>query len=472
MHIEQIYTGCLAQGAYYIESDGEAVVIDPLRDCTAYIQKAAENGARITYILETHFHADFVSGHVDLSKKTGATIVYGPHANPQFDFHQAYDGEEFSLGKHFIRVLHTPGHTKESSCYLLLDADKKPHAVFTGDTLFIGDVGRPDLAQKSTNVTQEELAATLYNSIREKLMTLPADVLVYPAHGAGSACGKNMSSQTWDTIGGQLSTNYALRSNMTQSEFVNEVTDGLLPPPAYFPKTVSLNKREISGVSDLLKKGNIALSADVFEETATHQNALILDTRDPKQFVQGHIPKSIFIGIDGNFAPWVGSLILDPEQPLLLITPEGRAEEVIMRLARVGFDQTLGYLDGGLDSWMAAGKDVDTIKQVSAEVFADQWKESASLLDLRKPGEFDTEHIEGAVNLPLGFVNQHMDEVDSQKSYYAHCLTGYRSVIFNSIMKSRGVHHIIDVEGGFEALQKTALKRTHFECTSNPSATN
>jgi glyoxylase-like metal-dependent hydrolase (beta-lactamase superfamily II) len=467
MLIEQIYTGCLAQGAYYIESEGEVAIIDPLRETHGYIQKAAERGATIKYILETHFHADFVSGHLDLSKKTGAAIVYGPTAQPAFSIHQAKDGEVLTLGKLKIEVLHTPGHTMESTCYLLRDEQGAPHAVFTGDTLFIGDVGRPDLAQKAATMTQEQLAATLYHSLRNKLMTLPDSVLVYPGHGAGSACGKNLSSQTWDTIGGQRASNYALRADMTEAEFVQEVTDGLLPPPQYFPQNVAMNKSAITSVDDVLARGTVALDPDTFEGIANHEGAMVIDTRSADAFVAGHIPNSIFIGIDGSFAPWVGALVPDLKQPLVLVTDAGREQEVVTRLSRVGYDNTMGYLAGGIDAWKAAGKEVDQIQQITADSLAQRLEtESLNLLDVRKPGEWEAEHLAGVPNVPLDYLNDHMDEIDPDKTYFAHCAGGYRSVIFNSILKARGYHNIVDIAGGFKALAATPLPKTNYVCPS------
>ena len=467
MHIEQIYTGCLAQGAYYIESNGFAAIVDPLRETSGYVEKAKERGATIKYILETHFHADFVSGHVDLAAKTGATIVYGPTAQPDFSFHQATDGEVLELGDIKIKVLHTPGHTMESTCYLLIDENGKEHSIYTGDTLFIGDVGRPDLAQKAASMTQEQLAATLFHSLRNKLMPLPKDVIVYPGHGAGSACGKNMSSKTWDTIGGQLETNYALRADMSEEEFVKEVTDGLLPPPQYFPQNVAMNKSSIVSIDDVLERGTVALDPETFEGIANHEGAMVLDTRTPAEFVKGHVPNAIFIGIDGSFAPWVGAMIPDLNQPLIIIAPEGREEEVVTRLSRVGYDNTLGYLEGGVDAWVKAGKELSSIEQVTATEFASRMaQEGLQLVDVRKPGEFEAEHIDGAWSLPLDYVNDKMDVLEDDKTYYAHCASGYRSVIFNSILKARGKHNVIDVAGGFEALAATELKKTDYVCPS------
>jgi len=471
MYIEQIYTGCLAQGAYYIESNGEAVIIDPLRESEVYIRKAADRGATIKYILETHFHADFVSGHVDLARKTDAKIVFGPTAEAAFDFHSASHGEELPLGAVTLRVLHTPGHTMESTCYLLEDAAGKPHAVFTGDTLFIGDVGRPDLAQKAAHLTQEQLASTLFHSLRNHLMTLPADVLVYPAHGAGSACGKNLSSKTWDTIGGQLATNYALRADMTEAEFVAEVTDGLLPPPQYFPANVALNRADIPSVDTLLESGARPLSPEAFEAAVEGEDALVLDTRTADEFAAGHVPGAIFIGIDGGFAPWVGALVPDLTQPIALVAAPDRVEEVVTRLARVGYDRTLGFLDGGMSAWEASGREVATLERITASAFAAlAHSGTVALLDVRKPSEFEAEHLEIASTLPLDFVNDHMAEVPTAGTVYTHCAGGYRSMIFNSILKARGFHHLVDVVGGFKALAETDLPRTTYVCPSTKAS--
>ncbi len=456
MKIEQIYTGCLAQGAYYIESEGEAVVIDPLREVYPYIRKASLNQAKIKWVLETHFHADFVSGHLDLSKNTGAPIVYGPTANPSFDAHIAADGEILHCGKVKFKVLHTPGHTMESSCYLLLDENGKETALFSGDTLFIGDVGRPDLAQKAASMTQEELAGLLFDSLRTKIMTLPDDIIVYPAHGAGSACGKNMSKETSDTLGNQKKYNYALRADMTRDEFIKEVTDGLLPPPAYFPLNVMLNKQGYESIDAVMKRGNIGLSADDFEKAANETGAIILDTRDAAVFSEGFIPNSINIGLDGSFAPWVGALIPDIFQPILIVHEPGREEEVITRLARVGYDHTIGYLKGGIDSWINAGKETDKIGNISPELFAEKLDNpEIHILDVRNPLEFETGHVEGAMNTPLDHINEQMQLLDKNQTYYAHCAGGYRSMVFASILKSRGYDHIVNITGGFRAMEKT-----------------
>lgn len=466
MKIEQIYTGCLAQGAYYIESDGEAVVIDPLREVEPYLQKAKRNGAKIKYVFETHFHADFVSGHVDLSKQAGAPIVYGPTANPSFAAIIAKDGEEFKVGKITFKVLHTPGHTMESTCYLLSDETGKDIALFSGDTLFIGDVGRPDLAQKAAHMTQEELAGTLYDSLRNKIMPLADDIIVYPAHGAGSACGKNMSKETTDTLGHQKQTNYALRANMTRKEFIKEVTEGLATPPAYFPLNVMLNKEGYESIDQVMKRGQHALSPDAFETAANETGAIVLDTRDPQAFAKGFVPNSINIGIDGSFAPWVGALIPDIKQQILLVTDEGREEEVITRLARVGYDYTIGFLKGGFEVWQKAGKEVDHIRSVSAEELATKIKAgNVNVLDVRKPGEFVSEHIEGAVNTPLDNINDHLASLDKDQTYFVHCAGGYRSMIFNSILKARGFDKLVDVQGGFKAIKETGnIPVTDYVC--------
>ena len=468
MKIEQIYTGCLAQGAYYIESDGEAVVIDPLREVKPYLQKAERNDAKIKYVFETHFHADFVSGHVDLSKRAGAPIVYGPTANPSFEAIIAKDGQEFKVGKVTFEVLHTPGHTMESTCYLLRDEAGKDVALFSGDTLFIGDVGRPDLAQKAAHMTQEELAGTLYDSLRNKIMPLADDIIVYPAHGAGSACGKNMSKETSDTLGHQKQNNYALRAGMTKEEFIKEVTEGLAAPPAYFPLNVMLNKEGYESIDAVMKRGQHALSPDAFETAANETGALVLDTRDSQTFGKGFIPNSINIGIDGNFAPWVGALIPDIKQQILLVTDKGREEEVITRLARVGYDYTIGYLKGGIEAWMTAGKEVDHIISITADSLSSQLKNgNVQVLDVRKPDEFVSEHVEGAVNVPLDNINDHLASLDKDQTYYVHCAGGYRSMIFNSILKTRGFDNLVDIQGGFKAIKEVgSIPVTDYVCPS------
>ncbi|MBL4664129.1 MAG: MBL fold metallo-hydrolase [Flavobacteriaceae bacterium] len=458
MYIEQIYTGCLAQGAYYIESNGEVAIIDPLREVKPYIEKAQKNNAKIKYIFETHFHADFVSGHVTLSKATGASIVYGPTAEPSFEAIIAKDQQVFQLGNVTITALHTPGHTMESTTYLLKDEQGKDYSIFTGDTLFLGDVGRPDLAQKAATLTQEQLAEILFDSLRNKIMPLWDHVIVYPAHGAGSACGKNMMKETIDTLGNQKRMNYALRANMTKAEFVKEVTDGLLPPPLYFPLNVKMNKEGYEDIDTILEKGTQVLSPEAFEATANETGAIVLDVRTPEDFIQGHVPKSIFIGLDGGFAPWVGALIADVKQPLLLITPPGREEEAVTRLSRVGFDKTLGCLDGGVKGWEKAGKEIDSLASIPAEKFQSLFGNSdVPVFDVRKETEFETMHIENAINTPLSFINNHLSEFPKNETFYVHCAGGYRSVIAASILKSRGIHNLSDVAGGFDAIKQTNI---------------
>ncbi len=462
MIIEQIYTGCLAQGAYYIESDGEAVIIDPLREVQPYINKAFARNAKIKYVFETHFHADFVSGHVDLAKKTGASIIYGPNANPSFEFRQAKDNEVFKLGKITITALHTPGHTMESTCYLLTDKNGKQKGLFSGDTLFIGDVGRPDLAQSAIEgLTQEKLAELLFDSLREKIMPLDNKVIVYPAHGAGSACGKNMSKETTDTLGNQKKVNYALREELTKVEFVKEVTNGLLPPPAYFPLNVKMNIEGYEPIDQVLERGNKALDPAEFERLANQTGAIILDTRAPQTFAAGFVPNAINIGIDGSFAPWVGTLITDIKQQILLVTDEGRAEESITRLARVGYDNTIGFLKGGFKAWEKAGKETDHITSISvAELEKQMNTGDVALIDVRKETEFGTEHAKGAENVPLDYVNDQMNNLKKDKTYYVHCGGGYRSMVFNSILRARGYRNLIDIEGGFKAIKEKSTITT------------
>ena len=466
MKIEQIYTGCLAQGAYYIESNGEVAIIDPLRETQQYVDKAAKENAKIKYIFETHFHADFVSGHVDLAKKTGATIVFGPGAKTEYNIHEATNNEEFKVGNLTIKVLHTPGHTLESSTFLLLDENGKEHAIFSGDTLFLGDVGRPDLAIKS-DLTKEDLAGMLYDSLRNKIMTLPDDTIVYPAHGAGSACGKNLSKETVGVLGDQKKTNYALRADMTKEEFVKEVLDGIAPPPQYFAKNAMMNKVGYDAFENVLKKGDTPLSPEAFEAKANNEDALVLDVRSPKEFVDGHIPNSIFIGLNGGFAPWVGALITDLKQPILLVTPEGREEETVTRLSRVGYDNTLGYLKGGVDAWKQSGKDIETITSINADVFSNHFKnENINVLDVRKDGEYKSEHLEGdnVQHFSLDFINDNMNSIDKDQTYYVHCAGGYRSVIAASILKARGFNNLVDIAGGFGAIKNTDLPTTDFVC--------
>jgi len=467
MIIEQIYTGCLSQGAYFIESNGEAAIIDPLREVAPYIEKAKKNNASIKYIFETHFHADFVSGHVTLAKETGATIVYGPEAKTGFDALIAKDQQEFKIGAISLTVLHTPGHTMESTTYLLRDEKNKDIAIFSGDTLFLGDVGRPDLAQKAADLTQEDLAGILYESLRKKIMPLADDVLVYPAHGAGSACGKNLSKETVGTLGEQKKTNYALRADMTKDEFVKEVTNGLLPPPQYFPLNVKMNKEGYEDIKTVLESGTQPLSVEAFEVAANETGAIVLDVRHQDVFVKGHIPQSVFIGIDGGFAPWVGALLGNVAQPILLVTPKGREEETVTRLARVGFDNTLGYLEGGIDAWKKEGKLVDTIEGIEPETLKKQMEDNElEIFDVRKPNEFLSEHVPMAQNTPLDFINDHMSEFPQKNAFYLHCAGGYRSVIAASILKSRGIHNLIDIKGGFAKIKESGIKVSDYVCPS------
>ena len=466
MVIEQIYTGCLAQGAYYIESNGEVAIIDPLREVQDYIDRAEKNKAKIRYIFETHFHADFVSGHLTLAEKTGGKIVFGPNAKTKFDSHIAFDGEIFTLGDITITAMHTPGHTMESTTYLLKDKNGKDIAIFTGDTLFLGDVGRPDLAQKSS-MSQEDLAATLFDSLRTKIMPLADDITVYPAHGAGSACGKNLSKETVGTLGDQKQHNYALRQDMTKEEFIKEVTDGLLPPPAYFPLNVALNKEGYKSIDEVIKTGAKALSVNDFELVANETDAVIIDVRHQFKFVKGFIPQSIFIGLGGTFAPWVGALVKDIHQPILLVVPDNMEKETITRLSRVGFDNVLGYLSGGFETWEASGKEIDTLPSVSANVLEQQLDKGAFVFDVRRPGEYEAEHIENVPSTPLDFLNDHISEFPTNKDFYVHCAGGYRSVIAASILKARGYSKVIDIAGGYGAIKKTNIKRTQATACSN-----
>jgi len=458
MNIEQIYTGCLAQGAYYITSGGEAAIIDPLREIKPYLARLDRDGVQLKYIFETHFHADFVSGHLDLSKKTGAPIVYGPTALPNFEFILATDGQVFKIGKVTIKVLHTPGHTMESTTYLLYDEQGKAYCIFSGDTLFIGDVGRPDLAQKSAHMTQEELAGILFHSLRDKIMTLPDEVIVYPAHGAGSACGKNMSKETVSTIGQQKQFNYALRSNMTEKEFIHEVTEGLLPPPAYFGKNVEMNKEGYESFDDVLNKGMHSLPPREFEVAAEETGALLLDTRKGNDFAQGHIPQSINIGLSGDFAPWVGALIADVKQPILLISEIGKEEESVTRLSRVGFDHVIGHLQGGFEAWKNAGFETDSMNRMSAEEFSQK-------VERDHPGreaEFESEHLEDALSKPLAYINDWIKDINPNNHFYMHCASGYRTMIASSILRARGYRNFTEVEGGINAIRKTQLPKSKY----------
>ncbi len=464
MIVEQIYTGCLAQGAYYIESNGEAAVIDPLREVEPYLKRAQKNNATIKYIFETHFHADFVSGHLTLSNKTKAPIIFGPLADPDFDVIIAKDGQTFRIGDVTITALHTPGHTMESTTYLLRDENGIDHAIFSGDTLFLGDVGRPDLAQKQGKMTQEQLAESLYDSLRNKIMPLADNITVYPAHGAGSACGKKMMKETIDTLGNQKKVNYALREDMTKEEFVNEVIDGLLPPPQYFPENVLLNKNGYEDIDKVMEKGKIPLSPSKFEDIANQSGAVILDVRSADEFSKGHIPNSIFIGIDGGFAPWVGTLIGDTQHAIILVTPEGREEETITRLSRVGFDNTLGYLAGGITAWTAAGKDIEQIENITANQLQIKIEKGAALFDVRKESEYNSVHIANATLIPLDKINESLNRHDFKKEFYLHCAGGYRSMIALSILKNRGIHRGVNVIGGMKAIKETEISLQKSSC--------
>ncbi|MEO8413119.1 MAG: MBL fold metallo-hydrolase [Ginsengibacter sp.] len=464
MNIEQIYTGCLAQGAYYITSNGEAAIVDPLRETDPYIKRLQKDGVTLKYVFETHFHADFVSGHVDLSKKTGAPIVYGPNAACEFKCISAKDGEEFKVGDVTIIVLHTPGHTMESTTYLLKDESGKDYAIFSGDTLFLGDVGRPDLAQKAAHMTQEELAGLLYDSLMNKIMPLADDVIVYPAHGAGSACGKNMMKETVDTLGNQKRVNYAL-NQPNKEAFIKAVTEGLLPPPAYFGLNVAMNKKGYESFESVLIHGMKTLLPDEFEATAENTEALILDTRNAEDFYKGFIPNSVNISLDGDFAPWVGALIVDVQQPLLLVTAEGKEEEAVTRLSRVGFDNILGHLQGGFATWLAAGKEADVVDRITAEQFANEVDISKDkVVDVRKETEYAAEHVEAAYNKPLGYINEWIKDIDPREHFYIHCASGYRSMVAASILQARGYRNFTEIGGGYKAISDTTLPKTNYVC--------
>jgi hydroxyacylglutathione hydrolase len=466
MKIEQIYTGCLAQGAYYITSNGEAAIIDPLREVQPYIDRAAKDNVKIKYVFETHFHADFVSGHIDLSNKTGAPIVYGPTATPEFNAIIAHDGEEFKLGNITLKVIHTPGHTMESTCFLLKDEQGKDHALFSGDTLFLGDVGRPDLAQKAVSMTQEELAGILYDSLYKKILPLSDDIMVYPAHGAGSACGKNMMKETFDTLGNQKKMNYALNQPNKES-FIKEVTDGLLPPPGYFGMNVAMNKKGYSSFEEVLKKGLKQLSVSEFEVVVETTDSLILDVRNATDFAKGFIPRSVNIGVRGDFAPWVGALVIDVKQPLLLVADEGQEEETITRLSRVGFDNVLGFLKGGFNSWSESNKEVDTVNRISADQFKNELQIGKSkVIDVRKESEYEAEHVEEAFSRPLASINSWFAELKSEEPFYLHCAGGYRSMIAASILKARGIHNFKEIDGGFKSIANAGVPKTNFICQS------
>lgn len=464
MEIKQIYTGCLAQGSYYIKCNGEAAIVDPLREVQQYIDMAEKDGVKIKYIFETHFHADFVSGHVTLAEKTGAEIIYGPTAKTDFDSIIANAGQKFKVGKLEIEVLHTPGHTMESSCFLLYDKQGNQHSLFSGDTVFLGDVGRPDLAQKAVDMTQEDLAGILYDSIREKIMPLNDDVIIYPGHGAGSACGKNMSSETIGTIGHEKANNYALRADMTREEFITEVLDGLLPPLEYFGFNVQMNKQGYTSIEEVIKNGTNLLEPDQFEIAANDTDAVILDVRHQSEFVKGFIPRSIFIGLAGGFAPWVGALLVDVKQPLLLVVEDGLEEEAVIRLSRVGFDNVIGILKGGFKSWTDSGKEIDKINTIEAnklEVLG-----SPDVFDVRKTTEFDAGHVESAKSAPLDNLNNYLHGFPNNGDFYIHCAGGYRSVIANSILKKHGIHNGIDVLGGYKSIAKTNISITEYVCPS------
>jgi hydroxyacylglutathione hydrolase len=465
MKVEQLFTSCLAEMAYYIESNGEAAIIDPLRETEPYTEMAKADGAKIKYVFLTHFHADFVSGQVDLAKKTGATIVFGPNANPNYDIHKGTDGEEFKIGKITLKLLHTPGHTMESSSYVLIDEKGNKPYVFTGDCLFIGDVGRPDLAVKS-DMTEADLAGHLFDSLRNKIMTLPDDIIVYPNHGAGSACGKNMSSETFDTLGNQKKTNYALRANMTKAEFIKEVTTGLKPPPQYFPNNVRMNKGINMSIDEILHRGTTPIDAATFKEMSDRDDILVIDTRSKEEFAEeGTVPGAWYIGVDGNFAPWVGSLITNINQKIIFIAEGGREHEVVTRFSRVGYDNTLGFLRGGIHAWLAAGFEVDKIGSISATQFANKLKEGNILsLDVRKESEYLSEHVVGVENFPLDFIHSNFAEIKPDKEYVLHCASGYRSLIAASIFMANGVKNVTDVRGGFKDIKDTGVKLTDYVC--------
>ncbi len=466
MNVEQIYTGCLAQGAYYITSNGEAAIIDPLREVQPYLNRLEKDNVKLKYIFETHFHADFVSGHLDLAKKTGAAIVYGPTANPEFEFIGAKDNEEFKIGDVTIKVLHTPGHTMESTTYLLKDESGKDYCIFSGDSLFLGDVGRPDLAQKAAHMTQEELAGLLYESLNNKIMPLADNVIVYPAHGAGSACGKNMMKETVDTLGNQKRMNYALNQPDKQS-FIKAVTEGLQPPPAYFGLNVAMNKKSIESFDTVLNNGMRALNPNEFEMSAETSGALILDTRENTIFYKGFIPQSVNIGLNGDFAPWVGALIVDVNQPILLITEEGNEEEAITRLSRVGFDNIIGHLKRGFAAWLASGKEADVVDRITAKEFADVVEIGKDkVIDIRKETEYAAEHVEEAYNRPLAYINDWIKDINPEEHFFIHCAGGYRSMIAASILQSRGYRNFTEIEGGFKAITETAVPKTDYVCQS------
>ena len=466
MRIEQIYTGCLAHAAYYIEDQGEAAIFDPLREVQPYLDRAEKDNAKIKYVFETHFHADFVSGHLDLQKRSGAAIVFGPTAKPGYDALVAEDGQIFNVGRYKIKVIHTPGHTMESTTYLLIDENDQEHGIITGDTLFIGDVGRPDLAQHViADLTEEKLAGHLFDSLRNKIMTLPDHLIVYPNHGAGSACGKMMSKETTDTLGNQKKVNYALRADMTKEEFIKELLTGLTTPPGYFPQNVLMNIKGYDSLDEVMDRAQQPLDVTSFEVVANETSALMLDTRDPETFAKGFIPNSINIGLNGSFAMWVGELIPSVKQEILLIAEPGTEEEAITRLSRVGYDGVIGFLKGGFESWMQAGKEIDTVNRMDSEAFNDKFsKESVLIFDVRKKSEFDSQHIIGATNIPLNTLNQHLAQLPKDKPFVLHCAGGYRSMIASSMLKQRGWDQITDIRGGFDAIKQTAVPVTEYVC--------
>lgn len=466
MQIEQIYTGCLAQGAYYVTSKGEAAIVDPLRETKPYLDKLQKDGVQLKYIFETHFHADFVSGHLDLAKATGAAIVYGPNAKPEFAFVSAQDNQVFTIGDITITALHTPGHTMESTTYLLKDETGKDHCIFSGDTLFLGDVGRPDLAQKAADMTQDELAGLLYDSLNTKIMPLADDVIVYPAHGAGSACGKNMMKETVDTLGNQKRTNYALKQPSKEA-FVVAVTDGLLPPPAYFGINVAMNKKGYTSFETVLNNGMRALTPDEFAAAAENTDALILDTRANTDFYKGFIPQSVNIGLSGDFAPWVGALIADVNQKLLLVTDAGFEEEAITRLSRVGFDNILGHLKGGFAAWLESGKEADIVDRITATQLQKELEIGVDkVIDVRKESEYAAEHVTESFNRPLAYINDWIKDINPEEHFFLHCAGGYRSMMAASILQARGYRNFTEIEGGFAAIAQTEIPKTDFVCQS------
>ena len=467
MKVEQIYTGCIAHAAYYLENNGEAAIFDPLREVQPYIDRAKKDNAKIKYVFETHFHADFVSGHLDLMKNAGAEIVFGPTAKPAYNAITAEDHQIFKVGNYSVKVIHTPGHTMESTTYLLIDENGKEHGIISGDTLFIGDVGRPDLAQHViADLTEEKLAGYLFDSLRNRIMPLSNDLIVYPNHGAGSACGKNMSKETTDTLGHQKQVNYALNPNLTKEQFVKEILTGLVPPPNYFPQNVLLNIKGYESIDTVMKNSSRALSPLEFEVAANETQALIIDTRSAQVFNKGFIPNSINISIDGSFATWVGTLVPSVKQELLIVADAGREAEVITRLARVGYDNALGFLNGGFPAWVGDNKEIDTIKSISATELADlKDKGEVNILDVRKVSEYGSEHALDAINAPLDFINDSMTKIDKNKTYYVHCASGYRSMVFVSILQARGYRNLIDVAGGFNAIKDTQrFKVTDYVC--------